>query len=91
MLPPVLYLLFVFVPIHANLACTAVYVSPRFRLFVQLLVDVFLLPLQRWAKDLEAQRNAVLDHAAVHGGSIQARSARDFTQAGTVQQYSSSQ
>ncbi|CAM9092140.1 unnamed protein product, partial [Ectocarpus sp. 4 AP-2014] len=48
---------------------------------LKLLVDVFLLPLQRWAKELEAQRDPVLDHAAVHGGSIQARSAPSFTQA----------
>ncbi|CAN0302222.1 unnamed protein product, partial [Ectocarpus sp. 12 AP-2014] len=48
---------------------------------LKLLVDVFLLPLQRWAKELEARRDPVLDHAAVHGGSIQARSARSFTQA----------
>ncbi|CBN80121.1 pleckstrin homology (PH) domain-containing protein [Ectocarpus siliculosus] len=48
---------------------------------LKLLVDVFLLPLQRWAKELEAQQDPVLDHAAVHGGSIQARSAPSFTQA----------
>lgn len=49
-------------------------------------MDVFLLPLERWAKDLEAERESVYDYSRV-GNSSPDRWAPDFTEAGTYISY----
>jgi len=51
-------------------------------------VDVFLLPLERWAKELKAQRESDLDSSDGDGDDDDRKSADkwapDFTQEGTV-------
>lgn len=50
---------------------------------VQLLVDVFLLPLERWAKELEAQREYAHDCSS-DGASSRDKWAPDFNQEGVL-------
>lgn len=46
-------------------------------------MDVFLLPLERWAKDLEAERELVYDYSRMSDSGSPEQWAPDFTQAGT--------
>ncbi|CAM9782180.1 unnamed protein product [Pylaiella littoralis] len=48
---------------------------------LKLLVDVFLLPLERWAKDLEAERELVYDYSRMSDSGSPEQWAPDFTQA----------